>query len=317
MKVLVTGGAGFIGSHLVEHLLGQGHEVTVLDDLSTGSLANLPSAHGRLHFIEGDVSEPADLHKALEGRDAFVHLAAVASVEASVRDPVGTHRTNLEGSIRLFDTAARLGVKRGVYASSAAVYGDNTNLPLSEGAEKRPLTPYAADKLAGEHYLAHYHRSGLLDGTAFRFFNVFGPRQDPYSPYSGVISIMLDRARNGTPMTIFGDGRQTRDFIYVGDVVRALAGALAPSTTAAPSNTHPAELPVFNVGRGEEVELLGVLNAIRGLPGAEPFPIEYGSERQGDIRNSVADVTRLRGTGWAPRTDLKEGLETTLGTVAR
>jgi len=308
MRVLVTGGAGFIGSHLTAALLDAGHAVTVLDDLSTGKRANLPGAEERLRLVVGDVADQAALEEALAGQDAFVHLAAVASVEASVRDPVGTHRTNLEASVRLFDLAARLGVKRALYASSAAVYGDNPALPLGEEAEKRPLTPYAADKLAGEHYLAHFHRAGHLDATAFRFFNVFGPRQDPASPYSGVISVFLDRARRGAPITLFGDGEQTRDFVYVQDVVRALVAALAR-----PGQTPP-ELPVFNAGRGAEVSLLELLAAIERLPGVRtPLSVSSAPPRQGDIRRSVADVSRLRATGWEPRTGLEAGLAATLG----
>jgi len=309
MRVLVTGGAGFIGSHLVGLLLEQGHEVTVLDDLSTGKRENLPR-DARLRLLVGDLTDQAALEEALAGQEAFVHLAAVASVEASVRDPVATHRTNLEGSVRLFDLAARLGVRRALYASSAAVYGDNPALPLSEGAEKRPLSPYAADKLAGEHYLSHFHRAGHLRGTAFRFFNVFGPRQDPSSPYSGVISVFLDRAARGAPITVYGDGEQTRDFVYVGDVVRALAQALtAPAAGAA-------ELPVFNVGRGAQVSLLQLLDVVGRLPGVGRLAVSHAEPRQGDIRHSLADVTRLRATGWEPLTSLEEGLRATYASLS-
>jgi UDP-glucose 4-epimerase len=309
MNVLVTGGAGFIGSHLVGLLLSNGHTVTVLDDLSTGKRENLQTTGSGLHLHVGDVADPNALEMALRGQDAVVHLAAVASVEASVRDPVGTHRTNLEGSIRLFDMAARLGVRRVLYASSAAVYGDSQALPLGEDSEKRPLTPYAADKLAGEHYLGHYHRSGALDGTAFRFFNVFGPRQDPTSPYSGVISIFLDRAKRGEKMTVFGDGEQTRDFIFVTDVVNALHLALL-----GPARPQE-ELPVYNVGRGTEVSLLQLLDLIGSLPGVGPLHIDFKAPRVGDILRSVADVSRLRATGWQPNSRLDEGLRQTLFSV--
>lgn len=306
MNVLVTGGAGFIGSHLVRLLLGEGHTVTVLDDLSTGKLENLPAEGGRLRLHVGDVADQSALNAVLPGQDAAVHLAAVASVEASVREPVRTHRTNSEGSIRLFDTAARLGVRRVLYASSAAVYGNNADLPLREESEKGPLSPYAADKLAGEHYLAHYHRLDRLDATAFRFFNVFGPRQDPSSPYSGVISIFLDRARRGAPITVFGDGTQSRDFVFVGDVVRALAGELTRTSE------RPAEMPVFNVGRGSQVSLLQLLKLVRDLPGVQPFDVQFAAPRHGDIHASVADMSRLRATGWEPRSALSDGLTQTL-----
>lgn len=306
MKVLVTGGAGFIGSHLVRLLLSDGHTVTVLDDLSTGKRENLPTEAAGLHLHVGDVADVDDLETVLSDQEGVVHLAAIASVAASVLDPVGTHRTNLEGSIRLFDTAARLGVRRMLYASSAAVYGDSQALPLSEESEKRPLTPYAADKLAGEHYLAYYHRSGALDATAFRFFNVFGPRQDPSSPYSGVISIFLDRARRGEQVTVFGNGEQSRDFIFVTDVVNALYSALV-----GPARPQ-AEMPVYNVGRGSQVSLLQLLDLIERLPGMEPIRLAFEAPRQGDIFKSVANVGRIRATGWEPRSALEDGLRQTL-----
>lgn len=308
MRVLVTGGAGFIGSHLVDLLLARGDEVAVLDNFSTGKRTNLPN-HPDLTVLEGDVAEAADVRTALAGCDAFVHLAAVASVEASVRDPLGTNRTNLRGSIQLFEAAAKLGVRRGIYASSAAVYGDSQELPLREDATKRPLSPYAADKLASEHYLAHYRRSGKLDGMAFRFFNVFGPRQDPRSPYSGVISVFLDRAAKGAPITIFGDGEQTRDFVYVGDVTAALTKALVTA-----DDGPLAELPVFNVGRGESVSLLQLLAIIGSLDGVTaPLQVSFEPSRQGDIRRSLANVDRLMSRlSWTPRTPLSDGLAATL-----
>lgn len=306
MRVLVTGGAGFIGSHLLRALLNRGHEVVVLDDLSTGKRENVP-ASPQVSLLTGDVADPATVSAALDGCEAFVHLAAVASVERSVQEPLVTNRTNLQGSIALFTEAARQGVRRGLYASSAAVYGDASTLPLSEAAPLRPLTPYAIDKLAGERYLAHYHRSGSLDGTAFRFFNVFGPRQDPSSPYSGVISIFLDRARRGAPITVFGDGRQTRDFVYVEDVVRAMLRALE-------RDARPEELPVYNVARGEGVSLMGLLDLVGSLSGVTtPLAVSFGPARLGDIRHSLADTSRLRAElGWSPTTSMREGLEATL-----
>lgn len=305
MRVLVTGGAGFIGSHLVRSLLERGDEVVVLDDLSTGKRENLPSAAG-LRLMVGDVADPEATGAALEGCDAFAHLAAVASVERSVREPSATNRVNLRGSIELFDAAAKHAVRRGVYASSAAVYGDNESLPLKESEQPRPLTPYAIDKLAGEQYLSYYHRSGALNATTFRFFNVFGPRQDPSSPYSGVISIFLDRARRGAPITVFGDGLQTRDFVYVGDVVAALVAALdRPGNEAA--------MPIYNVGRGEGVSLLDLLAAVGELPTAQsPLTVAHAAARVGDIRHSLADPSLLKERlRWQPRTSLLEGLTAT------
>jgi len=302
MRVLVTGGAGFIGSHLVRALLDRGDEVVVLDDLSTGKRENLPASE-RLRVIVGDVADGEGVAQALAGCSAFAHLAAVASVERSVREPLVTHRTNLQGSIQLFEEASRQGVRRGLYASSAAVYGDSETLPLAESAVLRPLTPYAIDKLAGEYYLAHYHRGGKLNATAFRFFNVFGPRQDPSSPYSGVISIFLDRARRGAQVTVFGDGEQTRDFVYVGDVVAALMAALE-------HQGEVGEMPLYNVGRGESVTLNELLEVVGRLPGVvAPLQVNHAPAREGDIRHSLANPDRLKGTlRWAPRTSLAEGL---------
>lgn len=302
LKTLVTGGAGFIGSHLVRALLERDHEVVVLDDLSTGKRENLPASE-RLALVVGDVADPAAVTVALSGCSAFVHLAAVASVERSVREPLLTHRTNLQGSIELFTEAANKGVRRGLYASSAAIYGDAPRLPLSETEPPRPLTPYAIDKLAGEQYLAYYHRGGRLNATAFRFFNVFGPRQDPSSPYSGVISIFLDRAKRGEPITVFGDGGQTRDFVYVSDVVAALVAALE-------EQGEVAEMPIYNVARGEGVSLLGLLEAVRSLPGVvTPLEVTHEPARHGDIRHSLADTRRLRSAlGWKPATGVMEGL---------
>lgn len=311
MRVLVTGGAGFIGSHLVERLLRSDAEVVVLDVFTTGKRVHLPVAHDRLRVVNGDVADEAAVRSAMAGCDTVVHLAAVASVEASVQDPVGTHRTNLLGSIRVFEEAAREPGRRVLYASSAAVYGDTQDLPITEDAPPRPLSPYATDKLAGEHYLAHYHRSGRVRGTAFRFFNVFGPRQDPSSPYSGVISIFLDRAVRGQAVKVFGDGGQTRDFVFVSDVVAALLAAL-DGAGGAP------EMPVYNVGRGKSVTLLELLATIERLQGTSgPLRVSHGPERRGDIRHSLADVTRLRSElGWAPAASLQDGLAAILAEVA-
>lgn len=316
MRVLVTGGAGFIGSHLVDRLLGVGDtEVVVFDAFTTGKRANLPENHERLHVMTGDVADEEAVRRSMSDCDTVVHLAAVASVEASVRDPIDTHRTNLLGSIRVFQEAAKRPGRRVLYASSAAVYGDANDLPIAENATPRPLSPYATDKLAGEHYLAHYHRAGRVNGTAFRFFNVFGPRQDPSSPYSGVISIFLDRAVHGGPVTVFGDGRQTRDFVYVADVVEALMAALDP----AHEGDRTEELGVYNVARGQSVSLLDLLDAVAGLDGVPGIArLEHGPARQGDVRHSLADVTRLAAAyAWSARTPLAHGLARTAAALMK
>jgi len=307
VRILVTGGAGFIGSHVVERLLEEGREVTVLDDLSTGSLDKLPRAAPGLRFVRGDVADERAVRDALDGCEALIHLAAVASVQASMERPLETHRTNLEGSLRVFEGAAAAGVRRAVLASSAAVYGDVDALPLAEDGPTRPLSPYAADKLAAEHYLAHYHRSGRLPGVALRFFNVYGPRQDASNPYSGVISIFLERARRGAPVTVYGDGRQSRDFVYVRDVAALVTAALR----------HPveAEAPVYNVGRGASVSLLELIDTLGRL--TAPLRVTHADPRPGDIRHSRADTARLlalaaRLETAPPSTPLREGLRAML-----
>jgi len=296
MKTLITGGAGFIGSHLAEHLLGSGHSVRVLDNLSTGKRENLPTSHF-VEFIHGDIRDRDAVNAAVAGMDGIVHLAAVASVQASVDDPVGTHGSNFDGTLNLLEAARQHGVRRFLYASSAAIYGDNEDLPIAEDARPRPLTPYAADKLAGEHYLSFYHSKFGLDTTSFRFFNIFGPRQDPSSPYSGVISIFTDRLQRGEPVTIFGDGRQTRDFVYVGDLARLLMKSLSLRTLAG---------QVLNVGRGQQSSLLDLISALEKLSGKK---LEYRCEpaRHGDIRHSCANVQRLQSL-MVPETDLITGL---------
>ena len=282
--ILVTGGAGFIGSHLVEMLLDQGHHVTVLDNLSTGKLGNLPE-HDRLDVVIGDVADVDVLSRCVFDKDAIVHLAAVASVQRSVEDPLGTNRTNMTGTLTLLEAARAAEVKRFIYASSAAVYGDATELPVRESAPLHPLTPYAIDKLAGEQYLEHYHRQGTISGFSFRFFNVFGPRQDASSPYSGVISVFADRVRAGRPVTIYGDGEQTRDFIFVRDVAAVLASAL--------EWPREPQLPIVNVGQGRQLSLLAVLGAIENAA-QKTIERRFAEAREGDIRHSRADITRLR-----------------------
>lgn len=298
MHILVTGGAGFIGSHLTERLLAAAHRVRVLDNLSTGKRVNLPS-HKQLEFIEGDIRDEVQAQAAVNGVDAVVHLAAVASVQASVDDPNGTHASNFLGTLHLLEAAREYGVRRFLYASSAAVYGDTAELPVREDVALKPLTPYAADKLAGEHYLGFYSRKHGLKGTAFRFFNIYGPRQDPSSPYSGVISIFVDRARSGKPVTIFGDGSQTRDFVYVADLVEILSRALTEERTVG---------AVMNVGRGAECSLLEMLRELEQLLGRS---IERRLEpaRVGDIKNSRADIGRLQKLlDYRPATPIRAGL---------
>jgi UDP-glucose 4-epimerase len=299
MKVLVTGGAGFIGSHLVERLLAAGDTVCVVDDLSTGKRENLVQ-HRNLDFIEGDIRDLGLIHGCAGGIDTIVHLAAVASVQASMDDPVHTHQVNFDGTLNLLEASRRHGVKRFIYASSAAVYGDVAAIPVSEQAALRPLSPYATDKLSGEYYLSHYHRSYGLPATAFRFFNIYGPRQDPSSPYSGVISIFLESLIRNKPVTVFGDGNQTRDFVFVSDLADLLGRA-----------THGTDGVggVFNVGTGKRHSLLHLLAILEELAGKK-IERRHEPARPGDIQHSCADVTRLRNIfGGAPATTFEQGLK--------
>lgn len=298
--ILITGGAGFIGSHLVDALLAEGHSVRVLDDLSTGKRSNLPMENSRLELIEGDVADATLLAKVVSGCQAVVHLAAVASVQASVEDPVKTHQSNFIGTLNLCEAMRLAGVKRVLFASSAAVYGNNgEGEAVNEDTTKAPLTPYAADKLASEYYLDFYRREHGLEPVVFRFFNIYGPRQDPSSPYSGVISIFSERAQRGQPISLFGDGEQTRDFFYVGDLVTLLMQGLQQATV------QPG--PV-NVGLNQATSLNQLLEGLGAVLGGLP-PVSHGPARAGDIRHSRADnALLLERFELGPVTPLEEGL---------
>jgi UDP-glucose 4-epimerase len=299
MNILVTGGAGFIGSHLVEKLLLAGDRVRVLDDLSTGKRENLPH-HNALEFVEGDIRDAGLVSRCMEGMDAVVHLAAVASVQASIDDPIRTHQVNFDGTLNLLEASHRYGVKRFLYACSAAVYGDTASIPVSEDIAPNPLSPYAVDKLTGEYYLLHYHRKYNLAATSFRFFNIYGPRQDPSSPYSGVISIFMDRLQRNQPVTVFGEGAQTRDFVYVADLAELLARAVHGTVGVG---------GVFNVGTGMRHSLLQLLDHLEKLSG-KAIERRHEPPRLGDIQHSCADVSRLKQVfGSVPATPFDRGLK--------
>ncbi|RON26930.1 NAD-dependent epimerase/dehydratase family protein [Pseudomonas lini] len=283
-RILVTGGAGFIGSHLVEALLENGYGVRVLDDLSTGKLANLPVDRAHLSLIVGDVADAPTVERALKDCSAVVHLAAVASVQASVEDPIATHQSNFIGTLNICEAMRQAGLRRVVFASSAAIYGNNgEGSAITEDTPKAPLTPYASDKLASEHFFDFYRRQHGLEPVILRFFNIYGPRQDPSSPYSGVISIFSERAQKHLPVTVYGDGEQTRDFVYVEDLVKVLVQAVKES--------EPSGEPV-NVGFNRSTsinELAATLSTLLG----RPLALNYAAPRSGDIRHSRADNQRL------------------------
>ncbi|CAI8846304.1 NAD-dependent epimerase/dehydratase family protein [Pseudomonas sp. IT-P176] len=303
--VLITGGAGFIGSHLADALLAKGYSVRVLDDLSTGKRSNLQLDDPRIELIEGDVADAALVAKVMVGCCAVAHLAAVASVQASVDDPVRTHQSNFIGTLNVCEAMRQAGVKRVLFASSAAIYGNNgEGQSIDEDTAKAPLTPYASDKLAGEYYLDFYRRQHGLEPAVFRFFNIFGPRQDPSSPYSGVISIFSERAVKGLPITVFGDGEQTRDFVYVEDLVDLLVQAIEAPTL---------EVGAVNVGWNQATTLKQMLQALREVVGDLP-PITYGPARSGDIRHSRANNQRLLQRFTFPeQTPMSVGLARLLG----
>jgi UDP-glucose 4-epimerase len=306
MVVLITGGAGFIGSHLVEQLLATGYQVRVLDNLSMGKTENLPLAETGLEFIEGDIRDQATVDKCVSGCDAIVHLAAVASVQASIDDPIATHQSNFNGTLHLLEAAREQSVQRFLYACSAAVYGDTEVLPVPETLIPNPLSPYAVDKLAGEYYLMYYFNKHGLSGTSFRFFNIYGPRQDPSSPYSGVISIFADCLKAGKGVTLFGDGKQTRDFVYVKDLAGLLADALVRDDLAG---------KVTNIGTGKECSLLELLDAMEKISG-KSIERDFADARVGDIRYSRADVTRLKTLfDKIPETPIEKGLEALLASL--
>lgn len=303
--ILITGGAGFIGSHLADALLAQGHAVRILDDLSTGKRSNLPLDNPRIELIEGDVADSDLVKRAAMGCKAVVHLAAVASVQASVDDPVRTHQSNFIGTLNVCEAMREAGIKRVVFASSAAVYGNNgEGEAISEDTSKAPLTPYASDKLSSEYYLDFYARQHGLEPAIFRFFNIFGPRQDPSSPYSGVISIFAERAEKGLPIAVFGDGEQTRDFFYVGDVVKLLTQAL---------DLPKVESGAVNVGLNQTTSLNQLLAALAEVVGKQP-QVTYQTARSGDIRHSRANNQRLlERFALGEPTPLKVGLAKLLG----
>lgn len=302
MKILVTGGGGFIGSHLVDLLLEQGHQVRVLDNFTTGRRANLPEANLALEIFTGDVRVTDDVAAAARGVEAIIHLAAVASVQASVEDPVGTHEVNLVGTVNLLEAARKNGIQRFVFASSAAVYGNTREIPVRESTPLAPLTPYAADKLASEYYIDFYRREHGIEAAVFRFFNIFGPRQDPSSPYSGVISIFMQNAIDGRTLTVFGDGCQSRDFVYVADLVALLAKAVSARQQSARA---------MNVGNGLQTSLNDLIGFIGALDGRDPAVV-YAKARPGDIRQScAANDLVVEQMGYRPAVTVEEGLART------
>ncbi len=301
MRYLVTGGAGFIGSHIVEALVVDGHFVRVLDDFSSGTRTNLESVLGSplLEVVTGDVRDTGLVDRLAAGMDGVFHQAGLVSVQKSLEQPALSFDINVGGALAVLESARRLGVKRVVLASSAAVYGDNEQVPLSESDPTNPLSPYALDKCSIEHYATLYHRLYGLEAVVLRYFNVYGPRQCPSSPYSGVIALFLDRIQRGEGITVYGDGEQSRDFVHVLDVVQANVRAMGMAHGS---------LGVFNVGTGHETEVNRLIEMLMEI-GHRQVPVTRASPLAGDIRRSCADVTQARaGLGYQPRWELALGL---------
>jgi UDP-glucose 4-epimerase len=300
---LVTGGAGFIGSHLIEALLARGERVRVLDDFTTGKRANLRPFEGRVEIVEGSVTDPQAVGRAVQGCEVIYHLAALPSVARSVEEPLPTHEICATGTVQVLDAARRLGARRVVYAASSSAYGDNPGAVRREDEPVSPMSPYAAAKLAGEFYSRCFTTVYGLETVRLRFFNIFGPRQDARSPYSGVIALFIGAMAEGRVPRIDGDGLQSRDFTYVANAVQAvLKGAEAP---AAVGN-------VYNVGTGSSITVLDLVRHLNELLGTKIEPT-HGPARAGDVRHSQADITRARqDLGYEPTVAFPEGLRRTL-----
>ncbi|MGD0807071.1 MAG: SDR family NAD(P)-dependent oxidoreductase [Anaerolineales bacterium] len=301
-KYLITGGAGFIGSHLAESLVGRGHSVRILDNFSTGRKENLSAVSGRVEILEGDIRDRDAVRTAMAGMDFVLHQAALVSVTQSVENPEETLAVNVGGTLNVMQAAREERIRKVVLASSCAVYGAGP-IPSREEQATMPLSPYAASKLAGESFALSYYYSYRLPCVCLRYFNVFGPRQDFHSSYSGVIAIFIARAVAGKPVTIYGDGRQTRDFIYVGDVVRA--NILACESDRADGRA-------LNIGSGRGRSLLDLRSELDALCGVR-LKLELCAPRMGDIRHSRCAPARARALlGFSPQTDFRAGLDATL-----
>ena len=311
---LVTGGAGFIGSHLVQELLRRGHRVRVADNFSTGKKDNLeaaleaagPGASATYELVSGDLADHTIAQAAVQGMDYVLHQAAIPSVPRSIEDPVTSHRANVDASLSVLVAARDAGVKRVVYAGSSSAYGDTPTLPKSEEMPPGPMSPYALQKLVSEQYMQLFTRLYGLETVTIRYFNVFGPRQDPSSPYSGVISLFLRAMVEGKAPVIHGDGEQTRDFTYVANVVDGVLLAVeAPDASG----------EVINVATNSRISLNQLFAVLKKLTGSSLTPA-YGSPRAGDVRDSQADISKaLRLLGYQPQVSFEEGLKHTLSWV--
>ena len=302
--VLVTGGAGFIGSHIASALLANGARVRVLDDLSTGHTENIDEIGGDLDFIQGSVADTDLLGKILQDVELIFHEAAIPSVPRSVEAPRQTHIASVDGTFSLLLAAREKGVRRVVYAASSSAYGDQPTLPKSEQMQPDPLSPYAVAKLVGEYYCRVFTRVYGLETVSLRYFNVFGPRQDPGSQYSGVVSRFISALLTGERPVIFGDGDQSRDFTYIDNVVSANLNA---------ATAKDASGKVINVANGERITLNQLLDELKDLTGRQDVTAEYREPRVGDVKHSLADISMAREfLGYESKVGLREGLQRTI-----
>jgi UDP-glucose 4-epimerase len=301
---LVTGGAGFIGSHIARALVAAGARVRVIDDLSTGYVENLDEIGGDAEFTKASITDAAALKRVLQDVELVFHEAAIPSVPRSVKQPRETHDASVNGTFEVLLAARDAGVRRVVYAASSSAYGDQLESPKRESMRPEPLTPYAAAKLVGEYYCQVFTRSYGLETVSLRYFNVFGPRQDPGSQYSGVISRFMLALETGESPTIYGDGGKSRDFTYVANAVDAnLLAAEAPAASG----------KVFNVANGQSISINEVLDVLKRLTGRNEITAEYAPARVGDVRDSLADLEAATTVlGYQPKVSLEEGLKLTL-----
>lgn len=297
MKILVTGGAGFIGSHLVEALVSYGYDVRVVDNLSTGRESNLEAVRDRIEFFKGDIRDPVTIIEAVEGVDIVFHLAAKINVEESYAKPELYWEVNVLGTKLIVESMVRMGVKRLIFMSSAAVYGNPVYLPINEEHPLNPLNPYGETKLEAEEIIKERVEKGDVEAVIVRLFNAYGPRQEG-NPYAGVVQKFIERVSRGEPPVIFGDGLQTRDFIYVKDVVDGLIHIMEKVEGSM----------VLNLGTGVETSILDLANLILEIYGRRNLKPIFRDPRPGDVRRSVAGISRLRRLGWCPSYSLRDGL---------
>jgi UDP-N-acetylglucosamine/UDP-N-acetyl-alpha-D-glucosaminouronate 4-epimerase len=302
---LITGIAGFIGSSIARALLAQGDQVRGIDNFSTGNRKNIAEILDEVDFREADILDLDALHAACRGADFVFHEAAVPSVPKSVLDPLGSNRANVDGTVHLLIAARDAKVKRVVYAASSSAYGDTPTLPKREEMLPKPISPYAVAKLASEHYMASFYRCYGLETVSLRYFNIFGPRQDPSSQYSGVLAKFIAQMLNAEQPTIFGDGTQSRDFTYIDNAVHAnLLAAKAPASKVAGQ--------VFNIANGERFDLNHTFQLLKEITGYSG-PVKYGAERPGDVKHSLADLSRSEDLlGYKPKVSFAEGLRRTV-----